>query len=96
MGQMGFFGEDSYVGYDNERVHELLAAAAETRVPETLASIYDEIMTIFQADHPATFLHPATSTHVVARELSGLSDPHRADPVWYLEHLTLADPRTAR
>lgn len=87
MGQIGFFGADSYVGYANGRAHDLLAAAADTRVPATLDSIYTELSSIFQADVPVTFLHPIPSTHVARAELEGLSSPYRADPVWYMEYL---------
>lgn len=89
MGQLGFFGEDSYVGYGNPRAHELLREAAHTRNPEELDRIYRRLMDVFRADVPATLLHPVPSTHVATTRLIGLSSPYRADPVWYMEHLRL-------
>ncbi len=92
MGQRRFFGEGNYIGYQNERVFELLEMATATQNPRTLDTIYLELMKIFQADLPAVFLHPVTSTHIVRRHLAGLSSPYRADPVWYMEHIWLQDP----
>jgi len=91
MGQLRFFGEDNYIGYQNGRVSELLAMGADTQNPHTLDTIYLELMDIFQVDLPVIFLHPVTSTHIVRRHLAGLSSPHRADPVWYMEHIRLED-----
>ena len=92
-GQLPFFGATSYIGYPNRRAHELLQAAASTQNPETLDGLYRELMEIFEADHPVTFLHPIPSTHVVHRRVAGLSSPYRADPVWYMEHLWLDEER---
>ena len=92
MGQLRFFGEGgNYIGYQNERVFELLETGAATQNPQTLDAIYLELMEIFQVDLPAIFLHPVTSTHMVRRHLAGLSSPYRADPVWYMEHIRLED-----
>jgi peptide/nickel transport system substrate-binding protein len=92
MGQRRFFGEGNYIGYQNERVFELLEMGAATQNPRILDTIYLELMEIFQSDLPAIFLHPVTSTHIVRRHLAGLSSPYRADPVWYMEHIWLEDP----
>ena len=92
-GQLPFFGTTSYIGYPNRRAHELLQALASTQNPETLDGLYRELMKIFEADHPVTFLHPIPSTHVVHRRVAGLSSPYRADPVWYMEHLWLDEER---
>lgn len=89
MGQLRFFGEGSYIGYRNERVVELLDEGVATQNPQSLDTIYQELMENFQADLPVIFLHPVTSTHVVRRHLTGLSNPYRADPVWYMEHIRL-------
>ncbi len=92
-GQLQFFGETSYVGYPNQRAHQLLEMAANTQNPQTLDGFYRELMEIFEEDHPVTFLHPVPSTHVVHRRLAGLSSPYRADPVWYMEHLWVDEER---
>jgi peptide/nickel transport system substrate-binding protein len=91
LGQLGFFGEDSYIGYANPRAHELLRMAANTGDPAVLDRIYLRLMDVFQADVPVTLLHPVPSTHVATTRLVGLSSPYRADPVWYMEHLRLED-----
>jgi peptide/nickel transport system substrate-binding protein len=93
MGQHQFFGDKSYIGYANPRVHELLDRAAETQSPQTQDTIYRALMEIFQTDLPVTFLHPIPSTHVAHRRLAGLSSPYRADPVWYMEELWIDDTR---
>jgi peptide/nickel transport system substrate-binding protein len=88
-GHLAFFGEGSIIGYRNMRGLELLNAAAGTRDPKELDALYRELMPLFQADLPVTFLYPMTWTHVVHRRVRGLSTPWRADPVWYMEHLWL-------
>ncbi len=95
-GQLGFFGEDSHIGYPNQRAHQLLEMAAATQNPLTIDTLYRELMEIFQADHPVTFLYTKQSTHVVHRRLAGLSSPHRTDPVMYMEHLWLEDESAQR
>lgn len=42
-------------------------------------------------DMPFTFLYPQVHTFVAHRRIAGLSTPHRADPVRYLEFLWLED-----
>jgi len=86
-GQLAFFGEGSIIGYQNARVLELLETVADTQDPKELDALYRELMPLFQADLPVTFLYPMTETHVVHRRVRGLSTPWRADPVWYMEHL---------
>ncbi len=93
MGPRPFFGEFSYIGYQNQRAHELLEMAANTQNPGTLDGLYRELMEIFEEDHPVTFLHPVPSTHVVHRRVAGLSSPYRADPVWYMEYLWVDEER---
>ncbi len=90
-GQLGFFGENSHIGYANQRAHQLLEMAAATQNPQTVDTLYRELMEIFQADHPVIFLYSIQSTHVVHRRLAGLSSPHRADPLMDMEYLWLED-----
>ncbi len=90
-GHLAFFGKGSIIGYRNARVVELLDAAAETQNPEELDTLYRELMSLFKADLPVTFLYPMPWTYVVHRRVRGLSTPYRADPVWYMEHLWIED-----
>ncbi len=95
-GQVRFFGEDSYIGYPNQRAHQLLEMAAATQNPQTVDTLYRELMEIFQADHPVTFLHSIPGTNVVHRRIAGLSSPYRADPVMHMEYLWLEDESAQR
>lgn len=54
-------------------------------------SIYRELWPIFQAETPMTPLFPALWTFIAHRRIRGLSSPHRADPLWYMEDLWVED-----
>ncbi len=86
-----FFGASSLLGYRNPRVANLIDAIQASMNPAELDSIYRELMPILQADLPVTFLWPECWFTIAHRRIRGLSSPHRVDPVWYMEHLWLAE-----
>jgi peptide/nickel transport system substrate-binding protein len=90
-GHFRFFGDESYLGYENPTVAELLEAIVETGNPRGKDSLFKSLWPIFQQDVPLTILYPVTSTHVVERRIRGLISPFRGDPVWYMEDLWLDD-----
>jgi peptide/nickel transport system substrate-binding protein len=90
-GVYGSFGPESFLGYRNEDVHELLGVLETTQNPAVVDSLYRELWPHFQADIPATFLVPRVTLFVSDRRLRGLSSPHRGDPVWYMEDLWWGD-----
>ena len=53
--------------------------------------VYRELTRIFRAEWPATFLSPHVGTVFAHRRLQGLSNPWRADPVWFMEDLWIED-----
>lgn len=92
-GHLKFFGDESYLGYQNPRVAELLEAIVETGDPREKDALFQSLWPIFQEDIPLTILYPVTATHVVRRRIRGLSSPFRGDPVWYMEHLWIEEQR---
>ena len=90
-GHLGFFGDESYLGYQSPRVAELLEAILEAGNLREKDILFESLWPIFQADAPLTMLYPMTSTHVVHRRIRGLASPFRGDPVWYMEDLWLDD-----
>lgn len=86
-----FFGTANYLGYENPRVAELLDRIGAAFDPDSVDHFYVELAGIFAEDHPALFLYPAVSTTIVHRRVRGLSSPYRADAVWYLEELWIAE-----
>jgi peptide/nickel transport system substrate-binding protein len=86
-----FFGEKSLLGYDNARAAELLSVLEETVDPAVRDSLYRELMPIFQAEQPATFLFRMAYYFVAHRRVRGLSSPWGADPLTNLEHLSLEE-----
>ncbi len=86
-----FFGEGSLIGYNNPKVVALQKIAQSSMNPEEIEGIYRELVPIFQADLPVTFLYPAVWPTVADRRVRGLSSPVRADPIWYMEDLWLGD-----
>jgi len=81
------FGKKSRLGYANLRVSDLLERTTTNMNPDERDSIYRELWPIFQAEIPMTPLYPAQWTYVAHRRIRGLSSPHRADPLWYMEEL---------
>ncbi len=92
-GHLAWFGEDSRIGWHNPRVAELLHAAELVIDPDEQDRIYRELMPIFQAELPATFLQPQVETFVAHRRLRGLSSPFWANPLQNIEYLWLEDER---
>lgn len=85
------FGSRSLIGYANEKVSRLLGRAATSMNSDERDSIYRELWPIFQNEIPMTPLFPALWTFVAHRRIRGLSSPHRADPLWYMEDLWVED-----
>ena len=90
-GLTGWFGEGSSFGYTNPTVIALLNKARTTGDPDEIDRIYRELMPIFQADVPVTFLFPRASATVASRHLHGLSSPYGADMVYHMEDLWQED-----
>lgn len=88
-----FFLEGSPIGYNNPKVSALLDKAQDTMDPDEEDRIYRELMPIFQADLPMTFLCPFVETTVAHRRVRGLSSPYRADPTEHMEDLWLEEER---
>lgn len=90
-GHVGLLGEDSPFGYHNPEIIRLLNLAKYAINPDEKDSICQEIMPIFSADLPITYLLPQVQTHIVQRRIRGLSSPYRPDPVWFMEYLWMED-----
>lgn len=86
-----YFGEHSPLGYENAEVVEFIDRLQVTADPDARDRIYGELMQIFRADMPVTFLFPWVVTHFVHRRIQGLSSPYRTDPVRYMEDLWLEE-----
>ena len=59
--------------------------------PDEIDRIHRELMPIFQADMPVTFLSPHVEWMEVSRHVRGLSSPYRSDVVRYMEDLWIED-----
>jgi peptide/nickel transport system substrate-binding protein len=92
-GHLRHFGEDSPIGYGNAKVIRLLEQAQASLNPDEIDQVYRQLMPIFQADLPVTFLYRLVWTTVAHERLRGLGTPYRFDPVWYMEDLWLEDQR---
>ena len=88
-----YFGQDYPLGYKNAEVVRLIDRLQATVHPDAKDRIYGELMEIFRADLPVTFLFSRAITHVVHRRIQGLRSPYRTDPVWYMEELWIEDER---
>lgn len=88
-----YFGRQSRIGYHNSRVAALLDSAFAAFDPREVDRLYSELMPIFQAEQPVTFLYPLVRTTVAHRRVHGLSSPYRDDPLWFAGELWLEDGR---
>ncbi len=85
------FSEDSPAMYKNAKVLRLIDQAKATADPDVEDRVYRELMEVFRADLPVTFLCPYVVTTVAHRRIRGLSSPYRTDPVSCMEDLWLKD-----
>ena len=91
-GHEAYFGAQSLLGYTRPGVVALLDRAAATMIPDELDIIYDELVPIFQADLPATFLYPSVSTTIAHRRVRGLRSQVCVDPLECVEQLWIEEP----
>jgi ABC-type transport system substrate-binding protein len=84
-------GKDSLLGFDNDRVVELLATSENTMIPDERDAAYRQIMPIIQEEQPWTYLVLNVITYVAHRRVKGLSTPFRANPVWNAEFLWIEE-----
>jgi peptide/nickel transport system substrate-binding protein len=91
------FGAESYLGYDDARVAELIDRAGASIDPDATDRIYAEIGAILREDLPMTALFPDYEMHVVRSGIGGLSSPWRAVPLRHMEEVRLdGDSRLGR
>jgi len=83
------FGEESNIGYWNPEIDSLLKLIYYTGDTARIDSLYLEIMPILANDIPLTFLLPQVQTYIVRSNIKGLKNLYRADPVWFMEFLSL-------
>ncbi len=86
------FGEESFLGYQNDRVAELVNTIATTLDPTAADSLYRELWPYFQAEIPVTYLFQTVRTWASRRAVRGMSSPWHGDPLWYAEHLWIEEP----
>lgn len=91
FGHVKMLGEGSPLGYANPEMIRLLNLAKDAIDLDDRDRIYQEIMPIFMADLPVTFLLPQVQTHIAHRRIKGLKSVYRADPVWFMEELWIDD-----
>ncbi|MEJ2320162.1 MAG: ABC transporter substrate-binding protein [Gemmatimonadales bacterium] len=85
------FGENSVIGWHDERVLELVNGALEASTPAALDSIYRELAPIVQDQQPVTFLSFGTEMYIAHQRVQGLSSPFRANPIWSAGHLWIEE-----
>jgi peptide/nickel transport system substrate-binding protein len=88
-GHRGWLGPDSNIGYSNAEVTSLLAAVGGTLDPDEIDVLYEQLTGIFMEEMPFTLFYPDVQTYAVHRRVRGLQDPHGADPVQFMERLSI-------
>ncbi len=95
-GHRYYFGSSSRIGYRNAQVAAILESAAAVFNPAEVDSFYRELMPIFQAGLPVTFLYPLVRTTPAHRLVRGLSSPYRDDPLCHAGELSLDSGRSGK
>ncbi len=83
----------SPLGSGSPELVKLVEAVQATMNPAEVDRLYRELAPIFRAELPMTFLYPQVAGMVAHRRVRGLSSPHRASPVRYIEDLWLEDEK---
>lgn len=91
IGVLPFFGEESFIGYDNREVAGLLDELLNTIAPAEIDRIHRQLERIFEAELPVTYLYPNVESSVASERIQGLSTPFRADLLRYADELWVAD-----
>jgi peptide/nickel transport system substrate-binding protein len=89
--RLQWFGTGSPIDYTNPVLVRLLRKLEFTIDPEAQDRLYRELWELFSVDMPVTFLFPWPETFAAHRRLQGLSIPHRANPITYMEELWLEE-----
>ena len=93
FGHISVLGENSYIGYANPEMNQLLDLAENTKDPDKQDEIYQKIMPIFAEDMPITLFTPGVTFSIAHRRIKGLVNISRAWPARDLEHLWLEDEK---
>lgn len=83
------FGPKGHLGYRNPELLALIDRLSRTADPGERDAIHTAMTRMFQADAPVTFLLPEVWTAFAHRRVRGLSTPWRADPVMFMEELSV-------
>ena len=84
------FGAGGSSGYRNAAAATLIDRLGLTVDPDAEEQLYRELLDVFRADPPATFLLPRVFTLVVRRRLQGLRSPW-GHPMMHMGDLWLED-----
>ena len=82
-----YLGDNSYLGYSNPVLNNLFDQMDATGDKNKIDSLYKETFSIFENDMPVTFILPLVQTHIVNKNIKGLQNKVKPDPVWFLESL---------
>ena len=82
-----FFGPDSYINYNNNKIDSILNLVTETGDKDEIDRLFKNLATIFEKDIPITFLMPKVQTNIVKSQVKGLKNLVKADPVMFMETL---------
>jgi peptide/nickel transport system substrate-binding protein len=88
------FGTESYLGYHDTRVAELIDRAGASIDPDATDRIYAELGAILRDDLPMTALFPDYEMHVMSSRVAGLSSPWRAVPLRHMDEVMLENARS--
>lgn len=92
-GYVALFGEDSFFGYKNPRVVQLLTDMHLAVDPLAEDKVFEELMDIISEEIPLTFLFPRVIAIAADRRIKGLKDPYYASPAIVMEHLWIEEEK---
>lgn len=89
--QLRVLGEDNNLGYRSPEVLAILDSLRATSDPAQVDRLARRLHDVTARDLPLTVLHPHVSGVAAHRRVKGLSEPWRADAIYYLEDLWIEE-----
>jgi peptide/nickel transport system substrate-binding protein len=79
--------EDSYIGYDDPELRNLIQTADAAWDPEERRRLFREALPLFRERLPVTVLVPMVAASIAHRKVKGLRSPDQIDPVGRVQEL---------
>lgn len=88
FGILRLLGPNSQFNNQSKELYEIASEINQSR-PDLRNPLYDHLNDRFKEEMPYTFLLPRVTTHVVRKNIKGLKDGVKSNPIMYLPELSI-------